>query len=225
MFFWLHVVCHWGSGQQPDDTFPPCVANILGNWNEAINFYNLTGSTQVGQTSMTRPTRLSNLGEWLWRGQGRTDGWIWFVDICGWHPIPGSFQDPVITCSTTPWVPRHWCLTCPKARAMGEQLMGRPRDSEPIRSRTSRSPAELRWVQAQVPCAASYCGGGGLGALDAVAAAFSIAEISYSCMHVLGNHIYIDRYICILCIYIYISVCVWSYRCICCICINNDIYT
>ena len=174
---------------------------------------------------MTRPTRLSNLGEWLWRGQGRTDGWIWLDMVCGYlwmtsHSwvIPRSsnylFYNTLGAQALVPHLPQG-------ARNGGTA----DGTAQGFRAHQVTNFQKSCWTR--VPCAASYCGGGGLGALDAVAAAFSIAEISYSCMHVLGNHIYIyiDRYICILCIYIYLSVCVWSYRCICCICINNDIYT
>ena len=178
---------------------------------------------------MTRPTRLSNLGEWLWRGQGRTDGWIWLDMVCGYlwmtsHSwvIPRSsnylFYNTLGAQALVPHLPqgaRNGGTADGTAQGFrAHQVTNFQKscwtpmstDSGPLRS-------QLLW-RGGPRCPRCGCG-----------RIFNSRNqlLMYACSG--KPYIYIDRYICILCIYISLCVCVWSYRCICCICINNDIYT
>ena len=109
--------------------------------------------------------------------------------------------------------------------------MGRPRDSEPIRSRTSRSPAELRWVQTQVPCSqllwrgprCPRCGCGRIFNSRNRLLMYILLIYIYMCVCVNDRVcVYVYIYICVwmiayVCMYIYIYVCVceWSRMCVC----------
>ena len=123
--------------------------------------------------------------------------------------------------------------------------MGRPRDSEPIRSRTSRSPAELRWVQTQVPCSqllwrgprCPRCGCGRIFNSRNRLLMYILLIYIYVCVCVNDRVcVYVYIYVCVcewsrmcVCIYIYVCVCVWMIAYVCmyiymCVCDSIGAY-